>query len=146
MLNCDSTTTRSTVINSWFFSFGRSEGMKGVSKHMLFWPFTWWCCTNSLFFPSPPVKGKRKANSTDKSLTKKAKLVNDGMNNPVTAKFLHLVTCVVLRHPFCVISGFCVFVGNLNKSKTFDEIKDTLASYFMTHSLLVQDIRLDQSR
>lgn len=65
------------------------------------------------------VKGKRKADSKEKSLTKKAKLVDD---------------------------GFCVFVGNLNNSKTYDEVKDTLASYFMTQSLLVQDIRVDQSK
>ncbi|XP_075876918.1 nucleolin-like isoform X2 [Nelusetta ayraudi] len=65
------------------------------------------------------VKGKRKAVSKEKSLTKKAKLVDD---------------------------GFCVFVGNLNNSKAYDEVKDALASYFMTQSLLVQDIRLDQSK
>lgn len=64
----------------------------------------------------------------------------------MTAKCLHLVTCVVLRNAFCVISGFCIFVGNLNKSKTFDEVKDTLATYFMTKSLLVQDITLDKSK
>lgn len=92
------------------------------------------------------MKGKRKADSTEESLTKKAKLVNDGMSNLMTAQFLHLVTCVMLRYPLCLISGFCVFVGNLNKSKTFDEVKDTLASYFMTKSLLVQDIILDQSK
>ncbi|KAL3054597.1 hypothetical protein OYC64_017517 [Pagothenia borchgrevinki] len=67
-----------------------------------------------------PVKGKRKASSTvDVSPPKKTKLIND---------------------------GFCLFVGNLNKSKTFEEIKDSLANYFMTQSVLVQDIRLDRSR
>ncbi|XP_063741027.1 nucleolin-like isoform X2 [Eleginops maclovinus] len=67
-----------------------------------------------------PVKGKRKASSAvEESPPKKTKLIND---------------------------GYCLFVGNLNKSKTFDEVKDSLANYFMTQSLLVQDIRLDRSR
>ncbi|XP_070701369.1 nucleolin-like [Pempheris klunzingeri] len=66
------------------------------------------------------VSGKRKATSpAETSPAKKAKLVND---------------------------GFCVFVGNLNSSKTFDEVRDSLASYFMAQSLLVQDIKLDRSR
>ncbi|XP_071349004.1 nucleolin-like isoform X2 [Trachinotus anak] len=67
------------------------------------------------------VKGKRKAAhpDTETSPSKKSKLIND---------------------------GFCLFVGNLNKSKTFEEIRDSLASYFMTQSLLVQDIRLDRSK
>lgn len=99
-----------------------------------------------LIFLSPLVKGKRKADSKEKSLTKKAKLVDDGMSDAMTARWLYLVTCFVLTHPFCVISGFCLFVGNLNNSKAYDEVKDTLASYFMTQSLLVQDIRLDQSK
>ncbi|XP_029308927.1 nucleolin-like isoform X2 [Cottoperca gobio] len=67
-----------------------------------------------------PVKGKRVADSpVDASPSKKTKLINE---------------------------GFCLFVGNLNNSKTFDEVKDSLANYFMTQSLLVQDIRLDRSK
>ncbi|XP_070775211.1 nucleolin-like [Enoplosus armatus] len=66
------------------------------------------------------VKGKRKAHSNvETSPTKKPKLIND---------------------------GFCLFVGNLNNSKKFEEVKDSLANYFMTQSLLVQDIRLDRSK
>ncbi|XP_047444706.1 nucleolin-like [Mugil cephalus] len=42
--------------------------------------------------------------------------------------------------------GFCLFVGNLNNSKKFDELKNSLANYLMTQSLLFQDIRLDQSK
>ncbi|XP_053293250.1 nucleolin isoform X2 [Pleuronectes platessa] len=42
--------------------------------------------------------------------------------------------------------GFCLYVGNLNNSKTFEEVKDSLAKYFMTQSLLFQDIRLDRSK
>ncbi|XP_071375907.1 nucleolin-like isoform X2 [Centroberyx affinis] len=65
------------------------------------------------------VNGKRKAESAESSPSKKAKTIND---------------------------GFCLFVGNLNNSKKYEEVKNSLASYFMTQSLLVQDIRLDHSR
>ncbi|XP_020772924.1 nucleolin-like isoform X3 [Boleophthalmus pectinirostris] len=66
------------------------------------------------------VKGKRKAQpSVDFSPSKKSKLIND---------------------------GYCVYVGNLNNSKFYEDIKNTLANYFMTHSLLVQDIRLDKAK
>ncbi|XP_023270507.1 nucleolin-like [Seriola lalandi dorsalis] len=66
------------------------------------------------------VNGKRKTHSNvDISPSKKTKLIND---------------------------GFCVFVGNLNTSKSFEEVRDSLANYFMTQSLLVQDIRLDRSK
>uniref|UniRef100_A0A672JCD7 RRM domain-containing protein n=1 Tax=Salarias fasciatus TaxID=181472 RepID=A0A672JCD7_SALFA len=39
-----------------------------------------------------------------------------------------------------------LYVGNLNNSKQFEEIKTSLATYFLTQSLLFQDIRLDQSK
>ncbi|XP_051238407.1 nucleolin isoform X3 [Dicentrarchus labrax] len=66
------------------------------------------------------VNGKRKAPpSVETSPSKKTKLIND---------------------------GFCLFVGNLNNSKTFEEVKNSLANYFMTQSLLVQDIRLHRSK
>ncbi|XP_068427252.1 nucleolin-like isoform X2 [Clinocottus analis] len=45
-----------------------------------------------------------------------------------------------------VDDGYRLYVGNLNKSKTFDEVKDSLANYFTTQSLLVQDIRVDRSK
>ncbi|XP_061652943.1 nucleolin-like isoform X2 [Phyllopteryx taeniolatus] len=66
------------------------------------------------------IKGKHKAESTgETSPSKKTKRIND---------------------------GYCVFVGNLNKSKTFEEVNSSLENYFMTQSLLVQDIRLAPSR
>ncbi|XP_041805639.1 nucleolin-like isoform X2 [Chelmon rostratus] len=69
---------------------------------------------------SKGVNRKRKDRSTvETSPPKKTKLIND---------------------------GFCLFVGNLNNAKTFEEVKDSLATYFMTQSLLVQDIRLDRSK
>ncbi|XP_034558264.1 nucleolin-like [Notolabrus celidotus] len=64
-------------------------------------------------------KGKRKAQTVETSPPKKIKFMND---------------------------GFCLFVGNLNNSKKFEEVKDSLANYFMTQSILFQDIRLDRSR
>ncbi|XP_030016652.1 nucleolin-like isoform X2 [Sphaeramia orbicularis] len=66
------------------------------------------------------VKGKRKAESTvTTSPPKKVKLIND---------------------------GYCLYIGNLKKSTKFEELKNSLATYFMTHSLLVQDIRLARSK
>uniref|UniRef100_UPI0037E8FA9D nucleolin-like n=1 Tax=Semicossyphus pulcher TaxID=241346 RepID=UPI0037E8FA9D len=68
----------------------------------------------------PGVKGKRKKSSTaETSPSKKTKHIND---------------------------GFCAFVGNLNNSKKIQEVRDSLANYFMTQSLLVQDIRVDKSK
>lgn len=66
------------------------------------------------------VKRKRKAESKiESSPPKKAGLIND---------------------------GYCLFVGNLNYHNTYDKVKDSLAKYLMTQSLLVQDVRLDRSR
>ncbi|XP_019114625.2 nucleolin isoform X1 [Larimichthys crocea] len=64
--------------------------------------------------------GKRKATSTDEtSPSKKTKLIND---------------------------GYCLYVGNLDNSKNFKDVRESLANYFMTRSFLVQDIRLDRSK
>lgn len=70
------------------------------------------------------VKGKRKAEvepeaETETCSAKKAKTINE---------------------------GFCVFIGNLNKTKTYEEIKTSLVNYLMTESVLFQDIRLDTTR
>ncbi|KAM8851054.1 nucleolin-like isoform 1-T2 [Spinachia spinachia] len=43
-------------------------------------------------------------------------------------------------------NGYCVYVGNLNVHKTFHDVKDSLAKCLMNQSILVQDIRLDQSK
>ncbi|XP_077395721.1 nucleolin-like [Festucalex cinctus] len=75
---------------------------------------------NDIADTSVTIKQKRKAESTgETSPPKKSKLIND---------------------------GYCVFVGNLNNSRTFDEINSSLEKFFMKQSLLVQDIRLDKSR
>lgn len=66
------------------------------------------------------VKGKRKADTVvETTPTKKAKVIND---------------------------GFCLFVGNLNSTKKADQVRDSLAQYFMTQSLLFEKIRLDHSK
>ncbi|XP_041697587.1 nucleolin [Coregonus clupeaformis] len=39
--------------------------------------------------------------------------------------------------------GFCLFVGNLNTTKEVEELNDALASFFTSHSLLFQAIRVD---
>ncbi|XP_074544488.1 nucleolin-like [Halichoeres trimaculatus] len=65
------------------------------------------------------VKGKRKAKTVETSPPKKTKLITD---------------------------GFCLYVGNLNDSRGFQELKNSLAKYFMSQSLLFQDIILDRSR
>ncbi|XP_047223855.1 nucleolin-like isoform X2 [Girardinichthys multiradiatus] len=66
------------------------------------------------------VNGKRKAEPTsDSSPSKKAKPSND---------------------------GFCLFVGNLNNTKTSEEIRNSLAKYFTMQNLLFQDIRLGRSK
>uniref|UniRef100_A0A8C8DK29 RRM domain-containing protein n=1 Tax=Oryzias sinensis TaxID=183150 RepID=A0A8C8DK29_9TELE len=41
---------------------------------------------------------------------------------------------------------FCVYIGNLNRSKSCDEVRDSLAAYLMTQSILFQDVRLDRSK
>ncbi|XP_061587184.1 nucleolin-like isoform X2 [Cololabis saira] len=64
--------------------------------------------------------GKRKADScAETSPPKKTKLIDDGL---------------------------CIYIGNLNNSKTSEEVKVSLAKYLMSQSLLFQDIRLDRSR
>ncbi|KAM4728388.1 nucleolin-like isoform 2-T2 [Anableps anableps] len=66
------------------------------------------------------VNGKRKADpAADSSPSKKAKPIND---------------------------GFCLYVGNLNITKTSEEIKNSLAKYFTMRSLLFQDIRMGRSK
>uniref|UniRef100_A0A3P9AM79 RRM domain-containing protein n=1 Tax=Esox lucius TaxID=8010 RepID=A0A3P9AM79_ESOLU len=63
---------------------------------------------------------KRKAEADDETLpVKKTKLINN---------------------------GFCLFVGNLNASKTIEEIKSALANLFTSHGLLFQDIRVDSKK
>uniref|UniRef100_A0A673XU60 Nucleolin n=1 Tax=Salmo trutta TaxID=8032 RepID=A0A673XU60_SALTR len=41
---------------------------------------------------------------------------------------------------------FCLFIGNLNSNKDFDEIKEALAAFFSKKNLDVQDVRLGASK
>ncbi|XP_054889389.1 nucleolin-like [Poeciliopsis prolifica] len=66
------------------------------------------------------VNRKRKADvASDSSPSKKTKPTNDGL---------------------------CLYIGNLNFTKTSEEIKSSLAKCFMTQSLLFQEIRLGHSK
>ncbi|XP_027875431.1 nucleolin-like isoform X2 [Xiphophorus couchianus] len=66
------------------------------------------------------VNRKRKADAaSDSSPSKKTKPTNDGL---------------------------CLYVGNLNFTKTSEEIRSSLAKCFMAQSLLFQDIRLGHSK
>ncbi|XP_057712973.1 nucleolin-like isoform X2 [Corythoichthys intestinalis] len=66
------------------------------------------------------MKGKRKAQAPEETTSsKKSKFLND---------------------------GYCLFIGNLNNSKTFDEVRCSLENFLMSQSLLVQNIRLAASR
>ncbi|KAF6730780.1 nucleolin [Oryzias melastigma] len=70
--------------------------------------------------PDSSTEGKRGGEpSTDTSPAKKAKLVSH---------------------------EFSVYIGNLNRSKPRDEVRDSLASYLVAQSILFQDIRLDKSK
>ncbi|XP_055796930.1 nucleolin-like [Salvelinus fontinalis] len=42
--------------------------------------------------------------------------------------------------------SFCLFIGNLNSNKDFDEIKEALAAFFSKKNLEVQDVRLGASK
>ncbi|XP_040896386.1 nucleolin isoform X4 [Toxotes jaculatrix] len=42
--------------------------------------------------------------------------------------------------------GFCLFVGNLNSNKDFEEIKSSLRKFFSKNSLEVADVRLGASK
>ncbi|XP_029286108.1 nucleolin [Cottoperca gobio] len=42
--------------------------------------------------------------------------------------------------------GFCLFVGNLNTNKDFDEIKEAMRKFFTKNSLDVADVRLGGSK
>ncbi|XP_056270446.1 nucleolin [Pseudoliparis swirei] len=69
---------------------------------------------------APVISGKRKAdNKKDSPAAKKAKAEGE---------------------------GFCLFVGNLNSNKDFDEIKDAMKKFFTKNGLEVVDVRLGGSK
>ncbi|XP_070687973.1 nucleolin [Pempheris klunzingeri] len=68
---------------------------------------------------APVTPAKRKAESKDAPPAKKAKSEGD---------------------------GFCLFVGNLNANKDFEEIKAALRKFFSKNSLEVADVRLGGSK
>merc|ERR1719369_1130057 len=42
--------------------------------------------------------------------------------------------------------GFCLFVGNLNPNKEYDEIKDALRKFFTKNNLDIVEVRLGGSK
>ena len=42
--------------------------------------------------------------------------------------------------------GYCLFVGNLNSNKDFEEIKTGLRKFFSKNSLEIADVRLGGSK
>lgn len=50
------------------------------------------------------------------------------------------------QHVVSVLSGFSLFVGNLNANKDFVEIKTGLRKFFSKNDLEIADIRLGNSR
>lgn len=51
-----------------------------------------------------------------------------------------------LKSECTLLLGFCLFVGNLNSSKDFDEIKTSLRKFFSKNSLEIVDVRLGGSK
>lgn len=47
---------------------------------------------------------------------------------------------------FFNLPGFCLFVGNLNSNKDFEEIKSSLRKFFSKNDLEVADVRLGGSK
>uniref|UniRef100_A0A3B4TR16 Nucleolin n=1 Tax=Seriola dumerili TaxID=41447 RepID=A0A3B4TR16_SERDU len=77
-------------------------------------------CITRISIEAPVTPGKRKAESKkDTPPAKKAKSEGE---------------------------GFCLFVGNLNSNKDFDEIKSSLRKFFSKNSLEVADVRLGGSK
>lgn len=102
------------------------------------------------------VSRKRKADSeSETSPSKTTKPIRDGrtlFSDILTPALLLRLSIIPDEVPPSLIllpyslADFCLYVGNLNNWKTSQEIKDSLAVYFMTHSLLCQEIKLDPSR
>ncbi|XP_042354463.1 nucleolin-like isoform X3 [Plectropomus leopardus] len=90
------------------------------------------------------AKRKRKARSTvETSPPKKTKLISDvkkkQKEQPNAETSPSKKTKVINK-------GFCVFIGNLDKSKSRSQIEDSLAKYLMTNSVLFKHIRLDKTK
>ncbi|XP_078029323.1 nucleolin-like isoform X2 [Epinephelus lanceolatus] len=92
------------------------------------------------------VKGKQKKHSTaETSPSKKTKPVNKVAVKGKQKQHAAVETPQP-ENKKCINTGFCLFVGNLDKSKKRAEVEDSLAKYLMTQSVLVNGIRVDQSR
>ncbi|XP_069478992.1 nucleolin-like [Ambystoma mexicanum] len=45
-----------------------------------------------------------------------------------------------------LVESYCVFLGNLDSAKEFDELKEAIQQFFSKHSLTVSDVRLGGSK
>lgn len=54
--------------------------------------------------------------------------------------------CIKQQQVVSLLSGFSLFVGNLNANKDFVEIKTALRKFFSKNDLEIADIRLGNSR
>lgn len=57
-----------------------------------------------------------------------------------------LSKCIKQQQVVSLLSGFSLFVGNLNANKDFVEIKTALRKFFSKNDLEIADIRLGNSR
>lgn len=73
---------------------------------------------------------------------------NDGENSSLSCTLPRIPGEASPSHVSSLYSslGFRICVGNLNKTKTYQEVNVSLEKYFMSQSLLFQDIQLAQSR
>ncbi|XP_049888733.1 nucleolin-like isoform X3 [Epinephelus moara] len=92
------------------------------------------------------AKRKLKARSTaETSASKKTKVISEVAVKGKQKQHAAVETPQPEKEK-CINTGFCLFVGNLDKSKKRAEVEDSLAKYLMTQSVLVNGIRVDQSR
>ncbi|XP_049454951.1 nucleolin-like isoform X3 [Epinephelus fuscoguttatus] len=92
------------------------------------------------------AKRKLKARSTaETSASKKTKVISEVAVKGKQKQHAAVETPQPEKKK-CINTGFCLYVGNLDKSKKRAEVEDSLAKYLMTQSVLVNGIRVDQSR
>lgn len=58
-----------------------------------------------------------------------------------------MLLCLGAGNLLCFeFSGFCVFLGNLNPAKDFDEIKAAVTKFFSKEGLEIQEVRLGRNK
>lgn len=118
---------------------------------------------------SPVTPGKRKAAGTKETPpAKKAKADGEGEEAQTILEILFIIFYfnvtrrlnlhVIKQYMLCrfyssmklylcfCFSGFCLFVGNLNANKDFDELKEALKKFFTKNNVEVSEVRLGGSK